>query len=437
MAQLVIAAAGAAIGGYVAPGVVALGMTGASIGWTVGSLIGSMFGPTQKGQGPRLGDLRVSGSSYGAVAPWVAGTPRVAGQVIWASSKREIAHTESQGGKGGGGSEYTTFTYEVDLLILLSENPYSGISRVWLNGALVWNKSSTSSAATKAASDAYTGWTSITHYDGDIAQLPDPVYEAAVTTALAPAYRGRSCVLIEALQLGSGGQIPNLTFELDDAWDGDHAAGDGLTRLQVTFAGASSNDLSPFANGPGTNDEASVFDGYCRMLFDSNANPKSLLWNDVDIVLPSATAPLTAEFFFLATEISHSPGDAVKFAQLSFNSTGFDFVIPPYSGGQSYTKIRIVQSGFADVYCDTTVYGTMHHVALVNRSTGTDIYLDGVRVITARAPYWTGSQGTLQLGGVGRGDTQVDYYGCRVRYAEMYSGASFTPPSGVDAWGAP
>lgn len=437
MAQLVIAAAGAAIGGYVAPGVVALGMTGAGIGWTVGSLIGSMFGPTQKGQGPRLGDLRVAGSSYGAVAPWVAGTPRVAGQVIWASSKREIAHTESQGGKGGGGSEYTTYTYEVDLLILLSENSYSGVSKVWLNGALVWNKSSTADAATKTASDAYSGWTSITHYDGDAAQLPDPIYEAAVTTALAPAYRGRSCVLIEALQLGSGGQIPNLTFELDDAWDGDHPAGDGLTRLQVTFAGASSNDLSSYANGPGTNDEATLYDGYCRMLFDSNANPKSLSWSDADIALPSATSSWTAELFFLATEISHSPGDAVKVAQLTFNSTGFDFYIPSYSGGLSYTKLRIVQSGFGDVDCTTTVYGTLHHLAFVNRTAGTDIYLDGVRVITARAPYYSGSLGTLQLGGIGRGDTQVDYYGCRVRAAEMYSGASFTPPSSTADWGAP
>lgn len=218
---------------------------------------------------------------------------------------------------------------------------------------------------------------------------------------------------------------------------GDHPPGDGLTRLQVTFAGASSNDLSSFALGPGVNDEANLFNGYCRMLFDSNLNQKSLLWSDSDIELPSAVAPFTAEFFFQATEVSHSPGDAVKFAQLTFDNTGFDFYVPPYSSGLSYTRLRVVQAGFADVDCATTVYDMLHHVALVNRSTGTDIYLDGVRVIAARAPYWTGSVGTLQLGGAGRGDTQVDYYGCRVRYAEMYSGASFTPPAGVEAWGAP
>ena len=213
MAQLVVAAAGAAIGGMIAPGIVAFGMTGASLGWMAGSMLGSaMFAPTQKSQGPRLGDLSVGGSAYGTPIPWVAGSPRISGQVVWASAKREIANTQSAGGKGGGGSEYTTYTYEVDLLILLTDNIMAGVPQVWKNGELVYSILSDADDTTVEASINNGGWSRMTVYTGAADQLPDPDYEAAVGTANACAYRGRCTVFIKSLQLGGGGQIPNLTF---------------------------------------------------------------------------------------------------------------------------------------------------------------------------------------------------------------------------------
>lgn len=453
MAQLIIAAAGAAIGGAIAPGVVALGMTGAGIGWTVGSLIGSMFAPTQKGYGPRLGDLRVSGSSYGAVAPWVAGTPRIAGQVIWASTKREIAHTEEQGGKGGGGSEYTTYTYEVDLLILLSENAYVGVSRVWLNGALVWNKSSTSDSATKAASDAYSGWSSITHYDGAASQLPDPIYEAAVTTALAPAYRGRSSVMIEALQLGGGGQIPNLTFELDEAWDGDHLAGDGLTRLQTSFAGGSSNDLSPYAIGPGViQGAASVSDGLLTVPLTAGV-AGWLRWTDSGLSKPAATA-MTYEYFVQLVEVTVNPVNGAPDIATLFNIdglsdgggysgthhmgyNGYDAGKNPlvaYMGGGQYL-------GTPSPQFDVFSAGWMH-IAYVYTAAGSGVlslYVNGQRIVEKiGAGAHLSGDSILTLGGyIATADVTVQFKGVRVRRAAMYSGASFTPPAGPEAWGAP
>jgi hypothetical protein len=217
MAQLIVAAAGAAIGGMIAPGVVAFGMTGAAMGWMAGSVIGSMFAPTQKSEGPRLGDLSVSGSSYGTPIPWVAGSPRVSGQVVWASAKREIATTQSAGGKGGGGSEYTSYTYEIDLMILLTDNPIETVSRIWSNGDLIYTARADTDSASRAASSGSGKWARLTVYKGDATQLPDPTYEAAVGTANAPAYRGRGSVFIQSLQLGSGGQVPNLTFELNQS----------------------------------------------------------------------------------------------------------------------------------------------------------------------------------------------------------------------------
>ena len=236
MAVLAVAAAGAWAGSAAfGPGALLWGMTGAQLGWMAGSMLGNaMFAPTQKSQGPKLNDLTVSGSAYGQPIPWVAGSPRISGQVVWASAKREIATTQSAGGKGGGGSEYTSYTYEVDLLILLTDNEIAGVSRIWSNGELVYD------GTAKAGL-----WSRMTVYTGAAAQLPDPTYEAAVGTANAPAYRGRCSVFIQSLQLGSGGQIPNLTFEVGSfvtsngqfllRWDASHSRIDNfITASPIT-----------------------------------------------------------------------------------------------------------------------------------------------------------------------------------------------------------
>lgn len=212
--ELVVAAAGAAIGGGIAPGVVAFGLTGSAIGWQAGLMLGgALFAPTQKIQGPRLGDLSVSGSSYGQVIPYVEGHPRIGGQIIWASSKREIA-TTTRHGKGGGGSKVTTYTYEVDLLIELTDCQLDGILRIFSSGGLVYSQSADATYSTLAASIYTSLWSRLTFYGGGPAQLPDPDYEAAVGAGNAPAYRGRGTVFIKSLQLGQSGQLPNLTFEV-------------------------------------------------------------------------------------------------------------------------------------------------------------------------------------------------------------------------------
>lgn len=203
MAVLAVSALGAAIGSALIPGTI-LGFSGAAIGWTLGGLLGSSLFP-QKSQGPRLGDLRVPGTEYGQTIPFVQGNPRIAGQIIWASQKRETATTQSAG--KGGGPEVTTYTYDIDLVIALSENPIQGVSRIWSNGELVYFGNTTRSGV----------WNGLTIYTGSDDQLPDPVYEAGVGAGNAPAYRGRGYVVIQGLQLGQSGQLPNLTFEVSTA----------------------------------------------------------------------------------------------------------------------------------------------------------------------------------------------------------------------------
>ena len=215
MAQLVIAAAGAALGSLAGPGALLWGMSGAQLGWMGGSMLGSALAPKNRQFGPRLDELRVTGTEYGGGIAWIAGAPRVAGDLIWSSDRREIATTEEVG--KGGGSEYTTFSYEIDAMYLLADQPGAIVTRCWDNGKLVWTNLASADDASRLASEQASKWRRITVYNGADAQMPDPTYEAAVTNA--PGYTRRLCVFIEGLQLGSSGTLPNLTFEVASLGD--------------------------------------------------------------------------------------------------------------------------------------------------------------------------------------------------------------------------
>jgi hypothetical protein len=79
----------------------------------------------------------VSGTEYGQPIPWICGAPRIAGQIWWASERRETATTEEVGGKGGGPT-LTTYSYDIDVLCGLADCEAAGVTRIWLNGKLVW-----------------------------------------------------------------------------------------------------------------------------------------------------------------------------------------------------------------------------------------------------------------------------------------------------------
>jgi hypothetical protein len=216
MADVLLTAAGQAIGSAFG------GPIGAAIGGAIGGAIGQTFTPTQKFQGPRLGDLRVTGTEYGQTIPWVAGAPRISGQIIWASAKREIANTQKQGKGGGGGSQSTTYTYEVDVAYLLTENEIPGVARIWSNGELVGAQNGTVATGNwfidgvlELTGQIQTAaFKEIRIYTGTDDQMPDSLIEASVGVGNTPAYRGRGYVVIRGLQLGQSGQLPNLTFEI-------------------------------------------------------------------------------------------------------------------------------------------------------------------------------------------------------------------------------
>ncbi len=190
MATLVLTAVGTAVGG--------------PIGGAIGALIGqsvdhALFG-TKRREGPRLVELAVQTSSYGAQIPKLFGTMRVAGTVIWATDLIET-RASSRSGKGQPGT--STYSYAASFAVLLSARAIRGVGRIWAERKLLRG----------AAGDFKTSTGFRLHLGGED-QAADPLI-ASAEGAATPAYRGAAYAVFEMLQLADfGNRIPSLTFEV-------------------------------------------------------------------------------------------------------------------------------------------------------------------------------------------------------------------------------
>jgi len=206
MAQLAFGIAGAAVG---AP----FGMS--SLGFSIGSAIGgALFQETQKFEGPRVGELKATSSTQGAPIPRVYGTDALTGNLIWSSDLIETRKTVKSGGKGGGPkTSTTTYSYSVDMAIMICEGPISGIRKMWFNDRLKYDISSGGDLSSTAASSAIQGSSKV--YLGDETQLPDPTIESYEGAGNVPAHRGTAYIVFTGLQLADYGNArPNVRFEV-------------------------------------------------------------------------------------------------------------------------------------------------------------------------------------------------------------------------------
>ncbi|MCB1501359.1 MAG: hypothetical protein KDK07_16500 [Bauldia sp.] len=209
MARLVLSIGGMVLGNLLLPGL------GSALGGVLGSYVGGivdqqLFGPETANStihGPRMQDLRVQSSGYGAVIPRVYGKARVSGNVIWMRGFHEETRSQSEevggGGKGGGGDSQTVKTvsyhYYADLAVGLCEGPIDDVTRIWADShALDDNK-----------------YADLRVYRGTNGQSPDPLIQAVKGVNKTPAYRGLAYVVLEKLYITPfGNRLPNLTFEI-------------------------------------------------------------------------------------------------------------------------------------------------------------------------------------------------------------------------------
>lgn len=417
MAQLIVSAAAATVGYFIG------GPTGASIGWSIGSALGSSLGPAQHNDGPRLEDLRATKVQYGAAVPRIYGRRRVAGAMIWSSEKHETA-TETEAGKGGPSVVNTTYTYDIDGIWWLSDNIGNvGVSRVWINGELVYSVLSESSEATVTASAATDRWTSITFLDGNASQMPWPVYEAAVGSANAVAYRHRTCVAIEGLQLGSSDQIPLIEFELITAGT---LAG-AKTRLQSYFDGNSSADISAYENGSGVlAGNALITTGQFSVNDTSGAG--GTLTYDNAYTISDGSTPVTIELYVTWNSTPNAtPLPFMKWIPNVANAANFDRL-------QFHANAGIVQWVWGGYQTPSPISGRTHFRIVYTASVST-LYINGSPVATGPGlPVASANAGRFILGGDGYADaTPVSYTidEFAFRWQQMNTGA-FTPPTHID-----
>jgi hypothetical protein len=199
---------------------------GASLGWAIGSFVSNwLFAKGSKVEGPRLTDLTVQSAAEGAPIPIIYGSMRVAGQMIWTSGIQETKTKTKKGGKGMGGKSTTvTYSYKSNFAIAFcertpTEGAIAGFRKIWADGKLIYNSSSSVSAATLYASNKATGV--MQFYLGSYSQSADPTIQAAIGAADTPAYRGVAYIVFKDFQLADyGNRIPNITVEVVTAGTG-------------------------------------------------------------------------------------------------------------------------------------------------------------------------------------------------------------------------
>jgi len=178
-----------------------LGPIGGALGALVGRQIDSAIFGSRKIEGPRLKELAVTTSSYGAPMPRHFGKVRVPGTIIWATDL--VEHREKHGG-GKGKPSVTSYSYSASFAVALASRPLRAIGRIWADGNLLRG----------AGGDLKVGGTFRLH-TGEGDQAPDALIAAAEGVGRTPAFRGTAYVVFEDLDLGGfGNRIPALTFEV-------------------------------------------------------------------------------------------------------------------------------------------------------------------------------------------------------------------------------
>jgi hypothetical protein len=168
--------------------------------------------PSTEITGDRLKDLNTPKSNYGEQIPKVFGRARVSGNLVWANKIIERS-SKKKSGKGGGKTTTKTYTYYGQFALVFCQGSIVGISRIWVNSKLKYDKSPDSSNESRANSqdwaDKY-----LRIYLGTSTQNVDSLIDASLDDD-AFAYRHRAYIVFEDLPLEEyGNQLPQVSVEV-------------------------------------------------------------------------------------------------------------------------------------------------------------------------------------------------------------------------------
>lgn len=209
---------GQLIGG--AAGYYFFGPLGGMIGSIIGNAIDPPKGPTI--HGPRLNDLSVQTSTYGAAIPRVYGTIAVHGNVFWLENNqlKEVVKKSKEGGKGGGPvSKVYTYTYYATFAVGLCKGPIQGVRRIWVGPKLIYDAGSDDLDSIVASNQSAKGFRI---YYGTDDQLPDARIQADRGVDNTPAYRGLAYIVFYDLPLADfGNALPAAQIKVEVSADAE------------------------------------------------------------------------------------------------------------------------------------------------------------------------------------------------------------------------
>ncbi|MDU9398022.1 phage tail protein [Pseudomonas sp. zfem003] len=299
---------GAVVGFYV--GGPAGALYGASLGMGVGGYLDPPKGPTV--QGPRLNDLSVQTSTYGAIVPNLYGVISVSPNLLWLekNSLKEIVKKKKQGGKGGGSSStLKTYTYSATFAIGLCDGPIGGVLRIWCGDRLIYNAGSSDLNTIIASNKVARG---MRIYLGTDDQLPDTRYEADVGVGNAPAFRGLAYIVFDDFLLTDyGNTLQAAQFKVEVMQVSER--GDAVKKFQKNVSdsnfgnGFYNNAVQPYLD--------SEISAYCLAVKSSSEVYEYRVLNNGSIIGPSPyiniETPLTSIYSSNGITTSHRENGAV------------------------------------------------------------------------------------------------------------------------------
>ncbi|UTC29066.1 putative tail protein [Brevundimonas phage vB_BpoS-Marchewka] len=161
-------------------------------------------------EGPRLKDLKISASTYGAAIPNAYGIVRVAGNMIWTDKIKEIKKKKTVALK-----RYKYYLYTGTFAMAICRGPITNVRKIWANHKLIYDATGTGKLAIKKTFKFKV-------YDGGENQMPDPTIEKIVGEGNTPAYRGLAYILFQDMPLEDfGNSIPQISVEVFAQGDGE------------------------------------------------------------------------------------------------------------------------------------------------------------------------------------------------------------------------
>lgn len=342
---------------------------GAQIGMTVGGFLDPPKGPTTVG--PRLDDLSMQTSTYGAFIPRVYGTASVMGNIFWLKHNKLDEHkvVTEQGGKGGPSATSITYTYSATFAVGLCRGPIDGIKRIWIGGQLWYDASSTDRDTVDESAKRIDRFTV---YLGTETQEPDPLIQADKGIVNTPAYRGLAYIVFDDLPLEKyGNSLAYLQIKVE-------IVKDASTSHQLI----DTNIIDDVTAEWGTNSDAiagNPYDDYGYANFINRGSGDYPVWvrnlNDVNMVQTigiytehngTNIFPTTAYFYNCATSF-HSLQYAFWLRKSDWNT----YLLYGNNGNLSAVRLSEITSPAPTIYAVTERGGRVFCLWYDASSTGT------------------------------------------------------------------